>query len=200
MHPLAETLRRLWRIRGPAGARRAWFIVGVVVATAALAACQPVQPSAAVAQAAADDIQPVSDVPAVGEAAPAAEPLEAAGDAQADQNPSKDQTPDAALAEKGLAVYRAQYCGVCHTLSSAGTKGTFGPPHDGMGVTAAQRIADPGYSGAATTAAGYLYESLVKPEAYFVEGYISSSHRMPPYTHLSEDELQELVAFLLAQQ
>lgn len=201
MHQSAETRWRLWRIRGPAGALWARLAVGVAVVMAglALSACQPVQP-VAVAQAAVDEVQSVSGSPRVEEAATAVEPLRTTQDTQTGQNAPVDEAFDIALAEQGAAVYRAQYCGICHALSVAGTRGAFGPPHDGIGATAAQRVAEPSYSGAATTAAGYLYESLVKPDAYFVEGYISSSHRMPPYTHLSEEELQALVAFLLAQQ
>jgi mono/diheme cytochrome c family protein len=43
----------------------------------------------------------------------------------------------------GVAVYRAQYCGACHSLAATGSRGTFGPSHDGMAATAAQRLADP---------------------------------------------------------
>jgi len=106
---------------------------------------------------------------------------------------------DPALIEAGLAVYRQQYCGVCHTLSAAGTRGAFGPPHDGMGATAAARIADPSYTGSATTAAAYIMESLINPYIYLVPGYTATPHRMPPYSHLDPASLDALVAMLLAQ-
>ncbi len=108
-------------------------------------------------------------------------------------------TADAAMIEQGLAIYHAQYCGVCHTLAAAGTSGQFGPDHDGIGTTAAARIQEPNYSGSAQSAQEYLMESLVKPDAYFVGAYAGSSHRMPPYTHLSDEDLRALVAFLFAQ-
>lgn len=110
------------------------------------------------------------------------------------------QTPgDPALVEAGPAVYRQQYCGVCHELDAAGTRGTFGPTHNGLGATAAQRILSTGYSGYATTAAEYIRESLLDPQVYIVEGYGATPHRMPPYTHLDSASLGALVAFLLAQ-
>lgn len=110
------------------------------------------------------------------------------------------QTPgDPALVEAGLAVYRQQYCGVCHELDAAGTRGTFGPTHHGLGATAAQRILSTGYSGYATNAAEYIRESLLDPQIYIVEGYGATPHRMPPYTHLDSASLGALVAFLLAQ-
>lgn len=106
---------------------------------------------------------------------------------------------DPALAEVGSAVYRQQYCGVCHTLDAAGTRGTFGPTHNGLGAIAAQRILSTEYSGYATNAAEYIRESLVDPQVYIVEGYGATPHRMPPYTHLDSASLDALVAFLLAQ-
>jgi len=102
----------------------------------------------------------------------------------------------AALTAEGLQIYRDQYCGICHQSTAAGTGGTFGPPHDGLGALAAQRIQDPGYQGAATTAAEYLYESLIDPQRYFVPGYELTPHRMPSYTFLSAQQLDALVQFL----
>lgn len=106
---------------------------------------------------------------------------------------------DSELVAAGLAVYRAQYCGVCHQLDAAGTRGPFGPTHNGMGTTAVERLADPAYQGNATTPREYIIESLVDPLAYIVPNYAMSSHRMPIYSHLTEEELDALAAFLLAQ-
>ena len=106
---------------------------------------------------------------------------------------------DPALVNAGLTVYRAQYCGVCHTVDAAETRGTFGPPHNGMGATAAARLTDDTYHGAATTPAEYVRESIVDPQAFIVPGYATTSHRMPPYAHLDEASVDALVAFLLAQ-
>lgn len=100
--------------------------------------------------------------------------------------------------ERGVAVYLENYCGVCHHLGLAGTAGIFGPPHDAMGVIAAARLADPTYRGGAATAADYIRESIVAPEAYLVPGYGLSRHRMPSYAELDEAELEALVALLLA--
>lgn len=84
-----------------------------------------------------------------------------------------------AVAEAGLHLYRQYYCGICHQLTAAGTKGTFGPAHDGIGHLAAQRLQAPTYRGTATTVAAYLYESLVDPQVYVVPGYELTPHRMP---------------------
>ncbi len=99
----------------------------------------------------------------------------------------------------GLEVYRAQYCGVCHTLEAAETKGPFGPTHNGMASTAARRLEDPDYTGEASTAGEYIRESIIDPTAYLVPGYALSRYRMGAYTMLSEAELDALVEFLLEQ-
>lgn len=108
-------------------------------------------------------------------------------------------TTDPALLAAGLSAYRAQYCGVCHTLDAAETRGTFGPTHNGMGEIAVTRLADSTYQGKATTPAEYIHESIVDPQAYTVPGFVATSHRMPVYAHLDEATLDALVAFLLAQ-
>lgn len=103
------------------------------------------------------------------------------------------------LVAAGTAIYLQQYCGVCHQLDAIGTSGTFGPDHANVGNLAEERIHDPTYSGTATTAADYLYESLVAPDVYIVPGYTLTPHQMPAYTHLPEEELRALVVMLLAQ-
>jgi cytochrome c551/c552 len=103
-------------------------------------------------------------------------------------------------AADGLAIYRAQFCGICHQSEVAGTAGTFGPSHNGFASTADGRIQDPGYTGEARTAEEYIRESILHPEQYVVEGYELSSHRMPAYTTLSAAELNALVQFLLQQE
>jgi mono/diheme cytochrome c family protein len=104
------------------------------------------------------------------------------------------------LVAQGLVVYRKQYCGICHELEAAGTVGRFGPTHNGIGATAEQRIGDPHYMGKATTAAEYIWESLVDPRVYIVDGYVTTPHVMPPFTHLNKNDLEALVAFLMNQQ
>ena len=104
-----------------------------------------------------------------------------------------------ALVVRGMAVYREQYCGVCHQLESAATRGIFGPSHGGMRSLAAARLQDPAYNGAATDVYTYLYESIIEPDIYYVEGFALSLHRMPTYRHIPEDDLEALIVFLAEQ-
>lgn len=99
----------------------------------------------------------------------------------------------------GRTLYRQYYCGICHQSTGAGTRGTFGPSHDGLGATAAQRLQEPTYQGDATTAAEYLHESLVDPQRFVVPGYELTPHRMPSYSFLPPEELTILVTWLSQQ-
>ncbi len=112
--------------------------------------------------------------------------------------PPAEGTVDNTLAEAGKAIYLKQYCGVCHTLAAAGTKGAFGPSHEQIGTNAAARIQADTYSGQATDTAGYLRESIVEPRAFLAPGS-SPNHPMPPYTNLTAEEVDALVYFLLQQ-
>jgi mono/diheme cytochrome c family protein len=68
-----------------------------------------------------------------------------------------------------------------------------------MAAVAAQRITDSHYTGSATSPAEYIHESIVDPPRYIVESYTSSSHPMPAYTHLTDQQIEALVQFLLQQ-
>ncbi len=126
--------------------------------------------------------------------------LTATGTLPASAEAVASSAPDtAALIAAGQELYLKQYCGVCHQLDALGTQGTFGPPHNGMGQRAAERIRDPDYRGHAHTAADYLMESLTDPAIYAAPDYELTSHPMPNYGYLSEVERQALVALLLDQ-
>jgi mono/diheme cytochrome c family protein len=132
--------------------------------------------------------------------AASATPTQASATASAPSTSSagtKVTTGSDVLAEQGLKVYQAQYCGICHQLDAAGTAGLFGPTHNGLAQTAEQRLGDPLYTGSARTAGEYVRESILNPESYLVPGYELSNHRMPAYVNLSEADLEALVQLLL---
>lgn len=99
----------------------------------------------------------------------------------------------------GRTLYRQYYCGICHQSTGAGTTGIFGPSHDGLAATAAQRLQASTYQGDATTVREYLYESLVEPQRFVVPGYEFTLHRMPSYRFLTPVELETLVLWLQQQ-
>jgi len=198
MHEIAPIISRGGRFRRLGNPLRLALLAGLFALVCA--ACQPVQAESEVAPAGEveSDVVVAVETKADDSSVGATEVAETNAPASEQSTPSA-AAPDEALVQHGLEVYRAQYCGICHALSAAGTTGRFGPEHDGMSKTAEERVAAANYSGDATNAEEYLYESLVKPEVFIVDGYASSSHRMPPYTHLSEEDLLALTAFLLAQ-
>lgn len=100
---------------------------------------------------------------------------------------------------EAVAVYRDAYCGACHTLTIAGTRGIFAPNHDSMGILAEARLQDPGYQGAAQTPADYIRESILEPRAYIEDAYQVTHHPMPAYSHLSPDAIEAMVTLLLIQ-
>lgn len=116
-----------------------------------------------------------------------------------DTTEPQSEPVDMALIERGIAVYRENYCGTCHTLEAAGTRGIFGPDHNQAAALAAERIASDNYSGAATTVEEYLRESLLEPQRYIVESYLASAHPMPAYTHLDPADIEAMVYLLLQQ-
>ncbi len=95
-------------------------------------------------------------------------------------------TPDP-LVVKGRQVFNVR-CATCHALEP-GTV-IVGPSLAGVARTAGTRM--PGYD-----ARAYLELSILRPEAYLVDGYTDVMPRNFP-KELTSEELDELIAFLLA--
>lgn len=85
-------------------------------------------------------------------------------------------------------------CTTCHRVGAVGARA---PDIAGIGSRAAQRIREVGYTGKATSAEGYLRESLEDPCAYVVKGYdcIMPVINQPP-TNLSPVEMALVIAYL----
>jgi hypothetical protein len=95
-------------------------------------------------------------------------------------------------------------CVACHMVG--GTGGAVGPDLSHVATTAGERVSDPRYGGAATTAEEYLRESVAEPSAYIVAGFENpagpETSLMPPYgawAVLSTDPatFQKLIDYLL---
>ncbi|GAB4421201.1 MAG: hypothetical protein Kow00106_18030 [Anaerolineae bacterium] len=87
-------------------------------------------------------------------------------------------------AAQGEALFTSLGCVGCHSLD--GTPGA-GPSLAGIAARAGNTVAG-------QSAADYLHQAIVEPNAYVVEGY---SPIMPAYDTLSEADLASLVAYLL---
>jgi mono/diheme cytochrome c family protein len=79
----------------------------------------------------------------------------------------------------GKALFASNGCGGCHTFEAAGSTGAVGPNLD---------------EGLKGKDAAYVHESIVEPNADVAEGYAAGV--MPSFQQLSEDQVNDLVAFL----
>ena len=98
-------------------------------------------------------------------------------------SPSPAQAADASSG--GARLFLSQLCAACHQSGSSllapdlnGIFGTSRPLADGSQVTADE---------------DYLRRSILQPQVEIVKGY---SAAMPPYGHLTEDQIDQLVAYL----
>lgn len=91
--------------------------------------------------------------------------------------------------ENGPAVFMANGCAACHTISSlSGASGMLGPSLDGLGKSAAERIAG-------KSPADYIRESIEQPNVFVVEGYPSGL--MPSVRgNISDEDYKDLIAYL----
>jgi mono/diheme cytochrome c family protein len=85
----------------------------------------------------------------------------------------------------GKAVYDANGCGSCHTFQPAGSTGKVGPDLDKLAQYA---------QAAGKPLDEFIRESIVDPGAYTEKGFPQGV--MPPFSNLSEDDLNALVEYL----
>lgn len=79
----------------------------------------------------------------------------------------------------GKALFASNGCGSCHTFEAAGTTGAVGPNLD---------------ESLEGKDAAYVRQSIVEPNAEVAEGFTAGV--MPSFQQLSEDQVNDLVAFL----
>ena len=87
----------------------------------------------------------------------------------------------------GKSVFAANGCASCHTLKAAGASGKVGPDLDKLPAYAKQ---------AGKPLEDFVRESIVDPNAYVQPGFPKGV--MPPFATLPKDQLDALVAFLIA--
>ena len=94
-------------------------------------------------------------------------------------------------AQTGETVYTevaSPTCISCHCLQTGET--IVGPSLSGMALVASQRV--PGQS-----ADAYLRESIVDPDAHLVEGFAAGLMPSTYGTQLSDEQIADLVAYLM---
>jgi cytochrome c1 len=85
----------------------------------------------------------------------------------------------------GKQVFASNGCGSCHTFEPAGSSGTTGPDLDELPDLA---------ENANQPLANFTRTAITDPTAYVEEGFPEGV--MPAYDQLSEQDLNNLVAFL----
>lgn len=124
-----------------------------------------------------------SEPPPTTEGEAAVDPLEAG-------NPERGRE----IFENGGGVISAENsCSQCHSLDGTVKEhGSAGPSFQGISERAGNRVPE-------LVAVEYLRQSIVAPNAYVVEGF--SNNRMPKAYKffLSEEEIDDLIAFMLTQ-
>jgi len=88
-------------------------------------------------------------------------------------------------------------CAACHTLSTVGPAWAGDGTAAGIGLRAALRLDEPGYSGAAATAEQYLLESIVDPNAYLVSGFETVAMPGTFGARLTPQDAADLIAYML---
>jgi len=108
-------------------------------------------------------------------------------------------TVDEGLIKKGIALYQENYCGLCHTLTIANTRGTFGPSHNDAVESATRILKSDRYLGEATSPSEYIKESILYPDLFYTPGFEATHHHMPSFAHLPKADVEAIVYMLVYQ-
>lgn len=90
---------------------------------------------------------------------------------------------------------QAPGCITCHGTSEGETR--VGPSHADMAERAEARLRAQDYHGQATTAAEYLEESIRRPNVHVIDGYLPGVMYAQYEEVLTDEQIDDLVAFLL---
>lgn len=109
-------------------------------------------------------------------------------------------------ATRGADLVKSNACTACHIDAPTGPAWLASASADGKGIAthAEERLSDPDYTGAATTAEQYLLESIILPNAYLVPGetYVvaSTGASVMPATYINtfgQQTAADIIAYLL---
>ena len=101
-------------------------------------------------------------------------------------------------AAAGEALATTLGCAACHIAAPTGPAWLAAADQPGIGERAATRLDEPGYAGAAVSPEQYLCESIVNTNAYVVSGFSEGLMPNTYATQLSEQNMADLIAYLLS--
>lgn len=87
-------------------------------------------------------------------------------------------------------------CAACHVLSAVGPAWAPQGDQPGVGARAEQRIEQADYSGEATSAQQYLLESIVRTNAFVVDGYEANIMPSDFGQRLTPQQVADLIAYM----
>ncbi|MFN2195812.1 MAG: c-type cytochrome [Anaerolineales bacterium] len=117
-----------------------------------------------------------------------------AGCSSGEQSASNPQAGEVLFQE--LVINQAPGCVTCHSLEP-GVK-LVGPSLANAAVLAEEALNSSEYTGKAATPAEFIRESIVDPDAYVPDGYISGT-MYPDYAEkLDDSQIDALVSYLLS--
>ena len=104
-------------------------------------------------------------------------------------------------ATRGQGLTTTSGCVACHIQAPLGpgwlaTADNATPKGEGIGTRAQHRFKDAGYTGVATSADGYLLESIKTPNAYVVPGFQPNIMPQDFGTRLKPQDLADVIAYL----
>jgi mono/diheme cytochrome c family protein len=112
------------------------------------------------------------------------------GDGDVTEPEGGEATGDPTAGEQVYFEVASPACNTCHSLEAGET--LVGPSLNNMGTVAATRVDG-------MSAEEYLHEAIVDPNAHVVEGFGANIMPATYGSQLTEEQLNDLVAFLLTQ-
>jgi mono/diheme cytochrome c family protein len=104
----------------------------------------------------------------------------------------------AGAASAGEALAASLGCTACHITSQTGPAWLASADQPGIGTRASARFTQPDYTGKATSAEQYLIESIVEPGAFVVSGFPNGVMPGTYGNQLTDQQLADLIAYLLS--
>jgi cytochrome c2 len=93
---------------------------------------------------------------------------------------------------------QAPGCATCHSFEP-GVK-LVGPSLAGIASRAEAIVQDPAYTGSAANSAEFLHESILNPDAFVPDGFIKGTMYQDYAEHLSQEQIDALVNYMLTLQ
>jgi len=100
-------------------------------------------------------------------------------------------------AQSGEQLATTLGCTACHILAPTGPAWLAAGDQPGIGTRAEAHLSEPEYTGKATSAEQYLFESITEPNVYITPGFTQGLMPAVYATTLTDQNMADLIAYLL---